>query len=168
MTSKTKLDMALAHLAMAERHINECRGLIDQQSALLQASAAKGHDTEMAHRLLLTLEDSLRVHLAMKEVVLPGVSSATDHGGVQEAYDRSGPDHGPTAAARDDSGHGSLGHLHDDPSDQGKPWYRTGKGRLVIFTALLLGAAWIIDYVAPQIGRWAFVAACLIGVADLT
>ena len=66
-----------------------------------------------------------------------------------------------------DSGHGSPGHVHDDPSDHGKPWYRTGKGRLVIFTALLLGTAWIIAYVAPQSGRWAFVVACLIGVAPV-
>jgi Cd2+/Zn2+-exporting ATPase len=31
----------------------------------------------------------------------------------------------------------------------------------------LLGAAWIIEYLAPDIGRWAFVAACLIGVAPV-
>ena len=37
----------------------------------------------------------------------------------------------------------------------------------MIFTALLLGAAWIIEYLAPEIGKWAFVAACLIGVAPV-
>ena len=45
--------------------------------------------------------------------------------------------------------------------------YQTAKGKLVIFTALLLGAAWIIEYLAPEIGKWAFVAACLIGVAPV-
>jgi Cd2+/Zn2+-exporting ATPase len=31
----------------------------------------------------------------------------------------------------------------------------------------VLGAAWIIEYLAPEIGKWAFVAACLIGVAPV-
>ena len=65
------------------------------------------------------------------------------------------------------SGHGSPGHVHDDPADRGKRWYQTAKGRLVIFTALLLGAAWIVEFLAPEIGKWAFVAACLIGVAPV-
>ena len=43
----------------------------------------------------------------------------------------------------------------------------TGKGKLVIFTALLLGGAWIVEYLVPGIGTWAFVAACLIGVAPV-
>ncbi len=67
----------------------------------------------------------------------------------------------------DDSNHGSPGHVHDDPDDRGKRWYMTGKGKLVIFTALLLGGAWIVEYLVPGIGRWAFVAACLIGVAPV-
>ena len=53
------------------------------------------------------------------------------------------------------------------PADRGKRWYQTAKGRLVIFTALLLGAAWVIEYLAPEVGKWAFVAACLIGVAPV-
>ena len=73
----------------------------------------------------------------------------------------------PGAVRREDSGHGSPGHVHDDPADRGKRWYQTGKGKLVIFTAVLLGAAWGVELVSPQIGRWAFVAACLIGVAPV-
>ncbi|MBM3603241.1 MAG: cadmium-translocating P-type ATPase [Alphaproteobacteria bacterium] len=69
--------------------------------------------------------------------------------------------------AADSSGHGSLGHVHDDPADRGKSWYQTGKGKLVIFTALLLAAAWGVELVAPRIGTWAFGAACLIGVAPI-
>ena len=70
-------------------------------------------------------------------------------------------------AVREDSDHGSSGHVHDDPDDWGKRWYMTGKGKLVIFTALLLGGAWIVEYLVPGIGTWAFVVACLIGVAPV-
>ena len=65
------------------------------------------------------------------------------------------------------AGHGSPSHVHDDPADRGKRWYQTGKGKLVIFTALLLAVAWGIELLAPQFGKWAFVAACLIGVAPV-
>ena len=61
----------------------------------------------------------------------------------------------------------SPGHVHDDPADRGKRWYQTGKGKLVIFTAVLLVVAWGIELLAPQFGKWAFVAACLIGVAPV-
>jgi Zn2+/Cd2+-exporting ATPase len=97
--------------------------------------------------------------------------SSHDHSGEDHTkHDHAGRDAAPKtakASARDDSGHGSPGHVHDDPADRGKRWYQTGKGKLVIFTALLLGAAWIIEYLAPDIGKWAFVAACLIGVAPV-
>ena len=69
--------------------------------------------------------------------------------------------------ATDDSGHGSPGHVHDDPADRGKRWYQTAKGKLVIFTALLLVAAWGVELIVPEVGNWAFVAACLIGVAPV-
>ncbi|WP_197647728.1 heavy metal translocating P-type ATPase [Tabrizicola soli] len=112
---------------------------------------------------------------AKKDFMLPGAANkaededAADHS-RDDGHDHAGHDHGPAATASaksDDSGHGSPGHVHDDPADRGKRWYQTGKGKLVIFTALLLGAAWIIEYLAPEIGRWAFVAACLIGVAPV-
>lgn len=112
---------------------------------------------------------------AKKDFMLPGAANkaededAADHS-RDDGHDHALHDHGPAATASaksDDSGHGSPGHVHDDPADRGKRWYQTGKGKLVIFTALLLGAAWIIEYLAPEIGRWAFVAACLIGVAPV-
>ena len=106
-----------------------------------------------------------RAASAKRDFVLPGESAG------QSRPDRDGDDHddhGPAATAKgEDAGHGSPWHVHDDPADRGKRWYQTGKGRLVIFTALLLGAAWSIELVAPQIGRWAFVAACLMGVAPV-
>ena len=105
-----------------------------------------------------------RAVTAKNEFVLPGAYAATAHAGGSDGQE------GPPATAaieRDESAHGSPGHVHDDPSDRGKRWYQTGKGKLVIFTAFLLGAAWIVEYLAPEIGKWAFVAACLIGVAPV-
>jgi Cd2+/Zn2+-exporting ATPase len=99
---------------------------------------------------------------AKKAFVLPGEATTDDHGD-----DHGGVDHAPVVEKRDDSGHDSPGHIHDDPADRGKRWHQTGKGKLVIFTAVLLGAAWIIEYLMPEIGSWAFVAACLIGVAPV-
>ncbi|MES2667775.1 MAG: heavy metal translocating P-type ATPase [Pseudomonadota bacterium] len=98
--------------------------------------------------------------------------SGHDHSGHDHSgHDHSGHDHGPKAVAavakRDDSGHGSPGHVHDDPADRGKRWYQTGKGKLVIFTAILLASAYAVNLVAPQIGKWAFVAACIIGAAPV-
>jgi Cd2+/Zn2+-exporting ATPase len=141
----------------------------------------------MSERLRLTLDESqtgrekiektvrslgyeiaVRAAPAKKEFVLPG-EHAADEPDVHD-HDHETHDHGPKATAtpkRDDSGHGSPGHVHDDPADRGKRWYQTGKGKLVIFTALLLGAAWAVELVMPQIGKWAFVAACLIGVAPV-
>ena len=105
-----------------------------------------------------------------KDFVLPGATPAKEHGDEHAGHDHEGHDHGPKvakAAKADDSGHGSPGHAHDDPADRGKRWYQTGKGKLVIFTALLLGAAYASHLLAPQVGKWAFVTACLIGVAPV-
>ncbi len=83
-------------------------------------------------------------------------------------HDHAGHDHGAKDAKRDESGHGSPGHVHNDPADRGKRWYQTGKGKLVIFTGVLLGAAWAVEALFPgPIGYWAFVAACVIGVAPV-
>lgn len=115
-----------------------------------------------------------------KDFVLPGAALLKEHGdedaGDEQSghdhfgHDHSGHDHGPKvakAASSGDSGHGSPGHVHDDPADRGKRWYQTGKGKLVIFTAMLLGAAYAAHLLAPQVGKWAFVTACLIGVAPV-
>lgn len=106
---------------------------------------------------------------AKKAFVMPDATPGTKHAEEHTDDAHAGHDHAPKAvkATGDDSGHGSPGHVHDDPADRGKRWYQTGKGKLVIFTALLLGAAWIVEYLSPQIGKWAFVAACLIGVAPV-
>lgn len=136
----------------------------------------------MSERLRLTLDESQtsrervektvrslgygitpRAATARKDFVMPSEVVGRDHGHDGQAHDSKAD----VLAMRDESGHGSPGHVHDDPADRGKRWYQTAKGKLVIFTALLLGVAWIIEYLAPQVGRWAFVAACLIGVAPV-
>lgn len=88
-----------------------------------------------------------------KAFVLPGASAATvdEHSAHDQAP---GDDH--------------SGHSHDDPADRGKAWYRTAKGRLVILTGVLLGAAWGFELLtSAELGYWAFLLACLIGVAPV-
>ncbi len=107
-----------------------------------------------------------------RDIAIPDEAHETDRDAVKgndrnDDHSHSGEVRSSNPAVGDDSDHESPSHVHDDPDDRGKRWYRTGKGRLVIFTALLLGGAWIVEYVVPEIGSWAFVAACLIGVAPV-
>lgn len=104
---------------------------------------------------------------APKKFVLPGADIPAEKRDSIHSDD-DGPDHAPKATKGDESGHGSPGHVHDDPADRGKCWYQTAKGKLVIFTGTLLGAARAVEVLFPgPIGYWAFVAACVIGVAPV-
>ncbi len=154
-------------------------GIMSERLRLTLDEAQTGRDKIEKTVRALGYEIAPRAAGAKKDFVLPGAQSAPEQSDMHQdhdhsahapaGHDHSGHDHGPKAAStkRDDSGHGSPGHVHDDPVDRGKRWYQTAKGKLVIFTALLLGAAWVIEYLAPEIGKWAFVAACLIGVAPV-
>lgn len=107
-----------------------------------------------------------------KDFVLPEAAPASGTARTtgkddQASHDHEGHDSATQAAPPDDHDHGSPGHVHDDPADRGKRWFQTAKGRLVIVTGLLFGAAWVIETLAPDVGRWAFIAACLIGVAPV-
>ncbi len=105
--------------------------------------------------------------------ILRRAAPAADHdhdGHDHDGGDHADHDHGPdrdgdeTGSARRDA----HSHGHDDAADRGKAWYQGAKGRLVILTAVLLGLAWGADLLLPQgIGRWAFVLACLIGLAPV-
>ncbi len=144
-------------------------GIMTERLRLTLDEAQTGRDKIETAVRALGYEIAPRAASAKKEFVLPGEGAAKEHS------EHDGPDHAghdrvtqaEASATRDDSGHGSPGHVHDDPADRGRRWYQTGKGKLVIVTALLLGAAWIIEFLAPEIGKWAFVAACLIGVAPV-
>jgi Cd2+/Zn2+-exporting ATPase len=154
-------------------------GIMSERLRLTLDEAQTGRDKVEKTVRALGYEIAPRAAGAKKDFLLPGAQSAPEQSDMHQdqdhsahaaaGHDHSGHDHGPEAAStkRDDSDHGSPGHVHDDPADRGKRWYQTAKGRLVIFTALLLGAAWVIEYLAPEIGKWAFVAACLIGVAPV-
>jgi len=96
--------------------------------------------------------------------IAPRGTEAPRHGqGAQESCcNGHGHDHG---APQLGTGHG---HSHDAPAERGLPWYRTGKGRLVILTGALLALAWAVELLSSaRIGAWAFLAACLIGVAPV-
>ena len=76
------------------------------------------------------------------------------------------PDH-PAAA-----GDGASIQAPGDPAGPSAagdtPWRRTAKGRLVLLTGALLAAAWVVTvFLSAEIGAWAFVLACLIGVAPV-
>jgi Cd2+/Zn2+-exporting ATPase len=75
-------------------------------------------------------------------------------------------DHSKNIAAKSDAGHGLPGHVHETTPD-GVSWYQTGKGRLVLGTGALLAAAWGAKLVVPGMANWAFIVACLIGVAPV-
>ena len=105
---------------------------------------------------------------AKRKFVLPSAAAANAH----EGHDHSMHDNGTAPNAtkvEDHSGHGEPGHSHGTaPEDRDKDWYQTAKGRLVIGTGLLLACASLVKlFASGQIAHWAFVAACLIGVAPV-
>ncbi|MGV8987763.1 MAG: heavy metal translocating P-type ATPase [Cypionkella sp.] len=106
----------------------------------------------------------------------PASTPASDLHQGQDGRDHSQHDSGKaTKATVEDSsdhgvsGHGEAGHSHATaPEDMDKHWYQTAKGKLVIGTGLLLAAATAVKLLASeQVALWAFVAACLIGVAPV-
>ncbi len=110
---------------------------------------------------------------ARRDVGGTDAASARGDGHDHAGHDHAGHDHDAGAASHSaggggDAGHDSPGHIHDDPADRGKRWFRTAKGRLVIVTGALLAAAWLVEQTTGHsAGYWAFVAACLIGVAPV-
>ncbi|WP_188716647.1 heavy metal translocating P-type ATPase [Paracoccus acridae] len=60
------------------------------------------------------------------------------------------------------------GHTGALTVERDRSWHQTGKGRLVILTGTLLVVAWLVELLtSAETGYWAFVAACLIGVAPV-
>ncbi|MFV3073325.1 heavy metal translocating P-type ATPase [Niveispirillum fermenti] len=128
------------------------------RDALGQMPGVTGVDVAlMAERLRLTLEAGRTTPAEVEAVVRAlgyGITARPRDAGSQ-------PD------SHDPQGH--AGHVHDDPAGRALPWSRTGKGRLVIFTGLLLAAAWAVEILGSSTtGRWAFTIACLLGLAPVT
>jgi Cd2+/Zn2+-exporting ATPase len=119
----------------------------------------------MSERLRLRLDEAATPRRAIEDVVR-GLGY-----GIAEGPGRRRDFVLPAADATDTEGHdhGAPGQVQDDPRDRGTRWDRTAKGRLVILTGILLAGAWAVELMAPaDYGRWAFVAACLIGLAPLS
>ena len=96
-------------------------------------------------------------------------SVANDHSNHRQNPDHADAQTGVSSPSKHavnedtDASHASQ-DVHVDPSDREKSWYQSAKGRLVIGTGLLLIVAWIIELsLDTEIGRWAFVVACMIG-----
>jgi len=181
MTGKSSKSEATCDWTVSGMDCGSCATKI--KDAVARLPGVSGVDVGiMSERLRLTLDEAqtgrhrieqtvralgygIAPRAAKKDFVMPGAVAGKDH-----SDDDAGPVYAPQVDAPQrpsESGHESSGHVHDDPAERGKHWYQTGKGKLVIFTALLLGAAWGVELVAPQIGKWAFVAACLTGVAPV-
>ena len=92
----------------------------------------------------------------VKAFVLTGSATGDQQG--HDHDDVAGPAQAPVRS----------GAADDDAADKGKAWYNTGKGRLVIGTGALLAAAWAVKLLASDgIAGWAFIAACIIGLAPV-
>lgn len=78
-------------------------------------------------------------------------------------HDHAGKSHAHDHGAKADHGHGLPGHVHE-ATPEGKSWWQTNKGRLVLVTGALLAAAWTASLVWPAAAHPAFILACAIGV----
>ncbi len=85
------------------------------------------------------------------------------HGGAEHGH---GPAGSARPSAKTDAGHGLPGHAHAVTLD-GVNWWQTMKGRLVLVTGALLGAAWLASVIWPAAAHLVFILACLIGVAPV-
>ena len=72
------------------------------------------------------------------------------------------PGAAPSHSSHSQQTHPHAGHVHG-PADGGKPWYRSGQGRLVVGTGVLLALAWVFGRTEPQWAGWGFTAAALLG-----
>lgn len=106
------------------------------------------------------------------EACCSGDAHGHDHKHDHSGHDHAGHAHSPKAAKQSaaakekDHGHGLPGHVHEAMPD-GASWYQTAKGRLVIATGLFLVAAYAAGLIWPGIGHWAFMLACIVGVAPV-
>ena len=83
------------------------------------------------------------------------------HGEAGHAHD----DEENHAKPGHDHGHGAESHSH--ALEEGKPWYATRQGQLVLLTGGLAGAAWIFSLFEPQFADWGYIAATVIGTYGL-
>ena len=58
------------HLALADRHIAECRAHIARQREIIEELRRDGHETDLAETLLDVLETSLRAFERHRDLIL--------------------------------------------------------------------------------------------------
>ncbi|THF86744.1 cadmium-translocating P-type ATPase [Deinococcus sp. KSM4-11] len=90
----------------------------------------------------------------------PSLLGGTPSAATPQAHD----DHG--AHDHDEASHSHAGHVHE-AAPAGTPWYRTGQGKLVVTSGVLLLAAWLFGFVEPALATWGYIAATLLGVWPL-
>ncbi len=145
--------------------VGKVRGAVERLPGVSEVDVAL-----TAERLRLTLDEGQttrkRVEAAVKAVgfgIAPKGEAPARKGFVMPADANASPE-APTVEA---DPHDPAGHSHA-VAEPGQAWYRTGKGRLVIGTALLLALAWAVRLTASEaVAGWAFVVATLIGVAPV-
>ena len=76
---------------------------------------------------------------------------------TSETDDHTGHDHAE---------HEHAGHTHE-VAPAGTSWYRTGQGRLVVTSGILLLAAWLFGFIEPRFATAGYIAATLLGVWPL-
>lgn len=76
---------------------------------------------------------------------------------TSEIDDHTGHDHAE---------HDHAGHTHE-VAPAGTSWYRTGQGRLVVTSGILLLAAWLFGFIEPRFATAGYIAATLLGVWPL-
>ncbi|MFC5849709.1 heavy metal translocating P-type ATPase [Deinococcus petrolearius] len=76
---------------------------------------------------------------------------------TSEIDDHTGHDHAE---------HEHAGHTHE-VAPAGTSWYRTGQGRLVVTSGILLLAAWLFGFIEPRFATAGYIAATLLGVWPL-
>ncbi|MFC0387681.1 heavy metal translocating P-type ATPase [Muricoccus vinaceus] len=84
------------------------------------------------------------------QMPLPPLASGVDNGHPDEDH-HSHPHAGH--AHEEAGGHGGFGHSHadhDDPADALKPWYGTGKARLVSLLGAFIIVAYVLSLVLPE------------------
>ncbi len=108
-----------------------------------------------------TIERNLKL-LGYTPSLIPAPSPAVP-GAVTPS--RAAPDHDHSAPGHDHD-HDAPGHTHE-PVPAGTPWYRTGQGKLVVTSGLLLALAWLFGFIEPQWSVYGYVAATLLGVWPL-
>ena len=102
-----------------------------------------------------------------------------DHGHAHEHHDHDHDhDHGHGHGHGHDQGHEHHDHAHDHMEAQGHghahvheahdgPWWLSNKGKLTIAVAVATAAAWGLSHLFPDYGRWAFIAAILVGLVPI-